>query len=293
MHVVIPAAGKGTRFYPVTKTMPKEMLPVLNRPVIQYVVEEAIAAGARELSIVTGPTKRDIEKYFEEEGDATGSRSPRADDPLLALRQLRERATFRFFDQNGVSGLGGAILSVGPAVRSRPFAVLLGDSIHVCDPPLLVQLQAVFEEYGRSRTVVALEMVPPDRVSWYGIVHGTEVRPGVLEIDDLVEKPPADRAPSRYAVTGAYYCTPDVLDVLRDTAPDSTGEVQMTDALRVLARRGKVVGLIFRGKRYDAGNPVAWLEANFMLATRDPAYRPLLESLLRQFGAADPSSGSA
>jgi len=231
MKVVIPAAGLGTRFLPETKSMPKEMLPVLKRPVIQYVVEEAVAAGADDIAIVTGLLKRAIEDHFDHNPVLAGAREL---PELRDLDALSERATFHFIRQRTPRGLGDAIRCAERHVGREPFAVLLGDSIHVAEPPLLAQLRQTFEAMGGRSSVVALEVVEADRVRDYGIVGGREISPGVIEIDRFVEKPTPEAAPSRRAITGAYYFTPTIFDALRNTRADAKGEVQLTDALSAL-----------------------------------------------------------
>jgi UTP--glucose-1-phosphate uridylyltransferase len=286
LKVVIPAAGLGTRFLPVTKSMPKEMLPVLNRPVIQYVVEEAIAAGADDITIVTGRGKRAIEDHFDHNPDLGGSGAQLA---LRQLEDLMEKASFHFVRQRMPRGLADAVACAERHVGNEPFGVLLGDSIHVCNPPLLRQLRDVFEKMGGRSSVLALEVVPDDKVSSYGIAAGPEVAERTLEIERLVEKPRVEDAPGRTAITGAYYLTPTVFEAIRETPPDRRGEVQLTEALVRLMSREKVYGLIFRGQRFDTGTPELWLEANLRFALQDSRYRDRLRRIL-QDDEAPPSS---
>jgi len=279
MKVVIPAAGLGTRFLPVTKSMPKEMLPVLNRPVIQYVVEEAVAAGADDITIVTGRGKRAIEDHFDHNPDLGGSGAQTA---LRDLEELMDKASFHFVRQRAPRGLADAIACAERHVGNEPFGVLLGDSIHVCDPPLLAQLRTTFVHLGGRASVLALERVPEEKLGSYGIAGGTPVDAHVLRIDRLVEKPRVADAPGRTAVTGAYYLTPTIFEAIRNTPPDAKGEVQLTDALvRLIATEG-VYGLIFQGRRYDTGTPLLWLEANLRFALADPEYRKRLTEAFRE-----------
>ena len=279
MKVVIPAAGLGTRFLPATKSMPKEMLPVLNRPVIQYVVEEAIAAGADDITIVTGRGKRAVEDHFDHNPDLGGSGAQPA---LHQLEQMMEQAAFHFIRQRTPRGLADAIACTEHHVGRQPFGVLLGDSIHVCDPPLLTQLRTTFERLGGRTSVVALEKVPQEKLGSYGVAGGPSVDPQVLRIERLVEKPRPGQAPGDTALTGAYYLTPAIFEAIRGTPPDAKGEIQLTDALvRLIATEG-VYGLIFTGRRYDTGTPQLWLEANVRFALKDPAYRDRLNEIFRE-----------
>jgi UTP--glucose-1-phosphate uridylyltransferase len=278
MKVVIPAAGLGTRFLPATKSMPKEMLPVLNRPVIQYVVEEAIAAGADDITIVTGRGKRAVEDHFDHNPDLGGSG---AQASLRQLEEMMDKAAFHFVRQRTPRGLADAIACAEHHVGDEPFGVLLGDSIHVCDPPLLAQLRMTFDRLGGHASVIALEKVPEEKLGNYGIAGGSPVDSHVLRIERLVEKPRVADAPGNTAVTGAYYLTPTIFQAIRNTPPDSKGEVQLTDALvRLIATEG-VYGLIFEGRRYDTGTPLLWLEANIRFALNDPTYRDRLIEVFR------------
>jgi UTP--glucose-1-phosphate uridylyltransferase len=279
MKVVIPSAGLGTRFLPATKSMPKEMMPVLNRPVIQYVVEEAVAAGADDITIITGLLKRAVEDHF----DHNPALGPTADNPeAAALESAIQKVTFHFIRQHEPRGLGDAVGCAERHIGAHPFGVLLGDSIHVAEPPLLSQLHETFERMGGRASVVALERVPANRVQNYGIVAGEEVAPRVVEISRLVEKPAPDDAPSRNAITGAYYFTPGIFPALRETLPDRRGEVQLTDAIQRLLTREKVYGLLFQGRRYDTGTPALWLETNIRFGWNHPSYRERIRALLKE-----------
>lgn len=283
MKVVIPAAGLGTRFLPATKSMPKEMLPVLNRPVIQYVVEEAIAGGADDITLVTGRGKRAVEDHFDHNPELGGS-GTRAS--LRGLEEIMGKAAFHFVRQRTPRGLADAIACAERHVGNEPFGVLLGDSIHVTETPLLAQLRMTFERMGGKASVVALERVPRDKISSYGIAGGTPVDPQVIRIERLVEKPKPADAPGDTALTGAYYLTPAIFSAIRATPPDRKGEVQLTDALARLVATEGVYGLIFEGRRYDTGTPLLWLEANVRFALRDPAYRDRLIEIFRDGTAA-------
>ncbi|HEV2165488.1 MAG TPA: sugar phosphate nucleotidyltransferase, partial [Thermoplasmata archaeon] len=226
MKVVIPAAGLGTRFLPATKSQPKEMLPVIDRPIIQYVVEEAIAAGSDDLLIITGRGKRAIEDHFDHspEFDAMGDRPE-----IRHIDELGRQAQLHYLRQRFPKGLGDAIGLARHHTRSDPFGVLLGDTIHVCDPPLLRQL---WDQYERVRgPVIAVETVPDERVSSYGIMEGREVAPGLFRCERLLEKPSPNETQSRLGITGAYVLTPDIYSAIEETPPGYHGEIQITDAL--------------------------------------------------------------
>jgi UTP--glucose-1-phosphate uridylyltransferase len=279
MKVVIPAAGLGTRFLPATKSMPKEMLPVLNRPVIQYVVEEAISGGADDITIVTGRSKRAVEDHFDHNPDLGGSG---AQASLRHLEEMMDKAAFYFVRQRSPRGLADAIACTERHVGHEPFGVLLGDSIHVCSPPLLAQLRTAFVHLGGRASVVALERVPKEKLGNYGIAGGTAVDSNLLRIERLVEKPKPSEAPGDTALTGAYYLTPAIFDAIKSTPPDAKGEVQLTDALVRLIPTEGVYGLIFEGRRYDTGTPLLWLETNVRFALQDPAYRDRLNEIFRE-----------
>lgn len=271
MQVVVPAAGRGTRFYPITRVMPKEMLPVLNRPVIQYVIDEALGAGAQRIVIITGQTKRVIQEYVQCEYRITGEHQ----DIAPAEADNRKLAPIVFVEQGDVNGLGGALLSACESVSSDPFGVLLGDSIHVCEVPLLSQLRSASTVGGRACSVVALEPVSDEQVSSYGVVTGPFISDRVVEVESLVEKPDARTVKSRLAITGAYYLSQGVFRSLRQTEPDAKGEVQLTNALSKLLESEPILGLVFQGRRYDTGTPERWLRTNVEMArlsrTLDPA----------------------
>ena len=277
MKVVIPAAGLGTRFLPATKSMPKEMLPVGVRPVIQYVVEEAVAAGADDIVIITGRGKRALEDHFDHSPDLGAWN---AQPELQHLEEIATRVTIHYVRQRVPAGLAPALMCAERHVGRDPFGVLLGDSIHECDPPVLTQLEQARSRWAEGGSAVALERVPDNLVDHYGIVGGQEVSPGVVRIDRLVEKPSPVDAPSRLALTGAYFLSPSVFGAIRETPPGRRGEVELTDALDRLAGREPMVGVVVSGKRYDTGTPLQWLETNVRFALRNPEYRSVLRSII-------------
>ena len=276
MKVVIPAAGLGTRFLPATKSMPKEMLPVVNQPVIQYVVAEAVASGGDDIIIITGRGKRAIEDHFDHNPEL-GTAGDFAS--LRPLDLLTQQAVLHFVRQRHPLGLADAILCAERHVGNEMFGVLLGDSIHECEPPILTQLREVSEAHGKA-SVVALELVPESRVGHYGIVGGREVAPGVLRLDRMVEKPRPSEAPSSYAITGAYLLHPSIFQTIRSTPSGRNGEIQLTDALDRLVREEEVYGCVFSGRRLDTGTPILWLEANVRYALRIPEFREMVERVV-------------
>ncbi|HZY91206.1 MAG TPA: UTP--glucose-1-phosphate uridylyltransferase [Thermoplasmata archaeon] len=286
MKVVIPAAGLGTRFLPATKSQPKEMLPVIDRPIIQYVVEEAIAAGSDDILIVTGRGKRAIEDHFDHSPELDGL----GDRPEMRhIAELGRLAQLHYLRQRFPRGLGDAIGLARHHTGGEPFGVLLGDTIHVCDPPLLRQLWA---QYERVRApILAIETVPDERVSHYGIVEGHEVGPGLFRCDRLLEKPSPEETSSRLGITGAYVLTPDIFAAIDETPPGYHGEIQVTDALQILAERRPVYAATFQGTRHDIGDRCLWVTTNLEFALRDPTLRPslmpLLRRVLRETGAGD------
>lgn len=286
MKVVIPAAGLGTRFLPATKSQPKEMLPVIDRPIIQYVVEEAIAAGSDDILIVTGRGKRAIEDHFDHspELDGVGDRPE-----IRHIAELGRLAQLHYVRQRFPRGLGDAIGLARHHTGHEPFGVLLGDTIHVCEPPLLRQL---WSQYERVRSpIIAIETVPRERVNHYGIVEGHEVAPGLFRCDRLLEKPSPDDTKSRLGITGAYVLTPDIFDAIDETTPGYHGEIQVTDALQILADRRPVYAATFQGTRHDIGDRCLWVTTNLEFALRDPTLRPsllpLLRRVLRETGAGE------
>ncbi len=281
MKVVIPAAGLGRRFLPVTKSMPKEMLPVVDRPVIHYVVEEAVAAGATNVVIITGRGKRAVEDYFDHNPDLGSIGEARE---LEELEAITRRVSIYYIRQRMPKGLANAIYCAKHFVGNEPFGVLLGDTINVCSPPLLAQLKSRFDALGGQSSVLSVETVPDAKVKDYGIVKGREVSPGVFEVEQMVEKPRLEEAPSRLGITGAYFLTPGVFRAIEQTAPDATGETQLTTALNTLSREEKVYAVTFQGRRYDIGDRAIWLRTNIEFAMKDPALRPAVLDACREYG---------
>ncbi len=272
---VIPAAGLGTRFLPATKATPKEMLPVVDKPAIQYVVEEAVNAGLDDVLLITGRSKRSIEDHFDRAYELEEALTAKDDTDRLALvREASELAHVHYVRQGDPRGLGHAVLCAAQHVGSQPFAVLLGDDLIDAKDRLLTRMMEVRQRYGGS--VVALMEVDPEQVSQYGCVAMTPTsEEDVVIVTDLVEKPVPGEAPSRWIIIGRYVCDPAVFGVLRETPPGRGGEIQLTDALKVLARQdvsqgGGVHGVLFRGRRFDTGNKLDYLRTMVQFGCERP-----------------------
>ncbi len=283
---VIPAAGLGTRFLPATKATPKEMLPVVDKPAIQYVVEEAVAAGLTDVLMVTGRGKRPLEDHFDRAYELEATLAAKGDDERLQrVRESSELADVHYVRQGDPRGLGHAVLCAAAHVGHEPFAVLLGDDLIDERDKLLSRMLEMRAERGGS--VVALMEVPEEQVHLYGCAAVEDVDGDVVRITDLVEKPAREDAPSRLAIIGRYVLTPEVFGVLERTEPGRGGEIQLTDALRELARSdgegGGVHGLVFRGRRYDTGDRLDYLKAVVRLAAERPDLGPEFRTWLGEF----------
>ena len=259
---LFPVAGYGTRFLPATKSMPKELLPIVNKPLVQYGVEEAIEAGMTNCALVTGRGKRAIADHFdisyELEHQIAGSDK---EQYLSGIRDVIERGVFSMVRQRAMLGLGHAILTGEPLIGNQPFGVVLSDDLCLnCNGPgVLAQMAALYEEFQCS--IVAVQEVPETDVDKYGIVAGSDERPGLLRVSDMVEKPAPSDAPSNLAVIGRYILTPDIFEIIRNTPPGRNGEVQLTDALQAQASEGRVLAYRFEGRRFDCGSVPGFVEA--------------------------------
>ncbi len=276
---VIPAAGLGTRFLPATKAIPKELLPVVNKPVIQYVVEEAVAAGVTEAIFVVSSGKSAILDHFDylfEIEETLRQRGKK--DLLLEMETLHELASIISVRQKKPLGLGHAILTAKDVVGDQPFAVLLGDDLIDAKVPCIRQMIDVYEKTGAA--VVGVMEVPPSDVPLYGIVKGVQEGPRLLRVDAMVEKPSVDEAPSNLAIVGRYVLPPGIFEIIEKTKPGKGGEIQITDALAQLARDKGVVAYQFEGDRYDVGDRVGFLLANAVFGLRDPQLRDRFRSAL-------------
>ena len=258
---LFPAAGYGTRFLPATKATPKEMLPVLTKPLIQYGVEEALAAGIENMAIVTGRGKRAIEDHFdisyELEHQIKGTSK---EHYLTEIRSVITKCTFSYTRQIEMKGLGHAILCGETLIGDQPFAVLLADDL--CDAPtkgVLAQMVDLYKKYGCS--IVAIEEVPKSETNKYGVIAGNEIEPGIYMVKDMVEKPEPEVAPSNLAIIGRYILTPDIFNIIRETKPGKGGEIQITDALLTQAKNGMVLAFKFEGQRFDCGSIDGFVKA--------------------------------
>ncbi len=259
---LFPAAGYGTRFLPVTKSMPKEMLPLVNKPLIQYGVEEAMDAGINGMAIVTGRGKRALEDHFdisyELEHQIAGTSKEGA---LTDIRKIIESCTFSYTRQVEMKGLGHAILTGETLIGHEPFAVILADDYCVTEGDgVLAQMIALYEKHQCS--IVAIEEVPRDETYKYGVIAGEEIEQGVFRVSEMVEKPAPEVAPSNLAIIGRYVLTPDIFDILRDTPPGRNNEVQITDALMTQAQKGGVLAYKFKGRRFDCGSIEGFMDAS-------------------------------
>jgi UTP--glucose-1-phosphate uridylyltransferase len=282
---VFPAAGLGTRFLPATKAQPKEMLPLVDKPIIQYGVEEAVASGISNIILVTGRGKNAIEDHFDVSVELETFLEARGKKDLLEeIRKISNLINFAYVRQGEPLGLGHAVLVTRELVGDEPFAVLLGDDVIDADPPAIRQMIDVFQ--GVNGPVLAVERVPRDEISSYGVVAIDEsaVLPaGVFRVRDLVEKPPKEQAPSDLAIIGRYILTPDIFDSLAETAKDRTGEIQLTNGLRHLLRSRPIYACEVKGVRHDTGNKLGFLKAVVYFALRRPdladAFREYLANL--------------
>ena len=287
---VIPAAGFGTRFLPATKATPKEMLPIVDKPTIQYIVEEALASGIEEILIISGHAKRAIEDHFDSAPILEHELEEKGKDDLLAIVRETADINVHYIRQKKMRGLGDAILCAKSFMAGEPFAVLLGDDVVYTDAakgekPALKQLIDVYDAYGGS--VLGCQQVAPEKVSSYGIVAGKEIAGSkLLKVSDMVEKPELDEAPSNIAVLGRYIVSPTVFELLEHTAPGKGGEIQLTDALKQLATIEPVWAYCFDGKRYDVGDKLGFLKATVEFALRRSdlggPFRTYLEELMKE-----------
>ena len=269
---VFPAAGLGTRFLPATKSQPKEMLPLVDKPVIQYVIEEAMASGIDNIIIVTGRGKNAIEDHFDVSYELEKILEGRGKTDLLdQVRAISKMVSISYVRQKEALGLGHAILVAKPLVGDEPFAVLLGDDIIDAEVPCTQQMISVFEKHHSS--VLATQIVEGPDISRYGVIKGKPVDDGsgpgrTYKVEDLVEKPPFAEAPSNLAIIGRYILTPEIFEVLEETAADNSGEIQLTNGLRLLRERQSIHAYRFEGKRYDAGDKLGFLKATVEFALK-------------------------
>jgi len=264
---VIPAAGLGTRFLPATKAQPKEMLPVVDKPVIQYVVEEAISSGIKDILIITGKGKRAIEDHF--------GKSEIENEFLEEIDEMMDSVNLLYTRQKEPRGLGDAVYHAKSFVGEDAFALLLGDTITI--PGCTKELIKKYEEFKTS--IIAVEEVPKEKISSYGIIKGKEVEGDIHLVEDLVEKPSSEKAPSNLGILGRYILTPAIFGAIERTPPGKGNEIQLTDALRIV--REKRYAYVYRGRRYDIGNKLDWIKSNIELSLADERFKDALGNFLR------------
>ena len=270
---LFPVAGYGTRFLPATKSMPKEMLPVVNKPLVQYGVEEAIEAGMTNCALVTGRGKRAIADHFDISYELEHQIAGSSKESLLgSIRDVIDQGVFTMVRQREMLGLGHAVLTGEPLIGPEPFGMVLSDDLclNTGGPSVLAQMAQLFDEFGCS--IVAVQEVPQEEIHKYGVIAGEQLREGLFRVDRMVEKPSAAEAPSNLAIIGRYILTPDIFDIIRSTAPGASGEIQITDALQQQAHAGGVIAYQFQGQRFNCGSVPGFVEAtNHVYET---IYRP-------------------
>ncbi len=278
---IIPAAGLGTRFLPATKAQPKEMLPIVDKPTIQYIIEEAVASGIEQILIITGRNKRAIEDHFDKSVELEKELENQSKDEMLKMvRDISNMADIYYIRQKEPKGLGHAINCARTFVGNEPFAVMLGDDVVDSEVPCLKQLIDCFDEY--KTTILGVQQVPHIEVCKYGIVKGMNIEERVYKVKDLVEKPKMDEAPSDIAILGRYIITPQIFDILDNTIPGKGGEIQLTDALKTLITQEAMYAYNFEGRRYDVGDRLGFLEATIEFALkREDLKDPLINYFKR------------
>ncbi len=280
MKAVIPAAGLGTRFLPATKAQAKEMLPVFDKPTIQYVVEEAVESGVDDILIITGKGKRSIEDHFDRSFELEHHLKRNNKEKFLQeVKDISDLADIHFIRQKKQNGLGDAVYCAKKHVQDEPFVVMLGDTITKGENPCTKQLIDVYDKYGKS--AIAVEKVPDEKVERYGIIGGEIVEENVYNVDQLIEKPPLKVAPSNLAIMGRYFLTPDIFDHIENVEPGFGGEIQLTDAL---ARLDEIYAKVFVGESYDIGNRIDWLKTSLKFAMEDDGAKDeILDFILNEF----------
>ena len=278
---IIPAAGLGTRFLPATKAQPKEMLPIVDKPTIQFIVEEAVASGIEDIIIVTGRNKRAIEDHFDKSYELEEVLEKTNKEELLALvRDISNLVNIHYIRQKEPKGLGHAIYCAKAFIGNEPFAVLLGDDIVKSDVPCLKQLIDIYDKY--KTTVLGVQRVPQEDVSKYGIVAGRQVDDRVFKVTDMIEKPEIDEAPSNIAILGRYIISPSIFSYLENVSPGKNGEIQLTDALKDMMHHETMYAYDFIGRRYDVGNKMGFLQATVEFALDRDDLRDEFSSWLKQ-----------
>ena len=277
---IIPAAGLGTRFLPATKAQPKEMLPIVDKPTIQYIIEEAVASGIEEILVITGRNKRAIEDHFDKSVELEKELESHGKDKLLSVvKDISNMANIYYIRQKEPKGLGHAINCAKTFVGNEPFAVMLGDDVVDSNVPCLKQLIDCYDEY--KTTILGVQKVPHNDVSKYGIVDAMHIENSVYKVKNLVEKPKTEEAPTDIAILGRYIITPQIFDILSKTKPGKGGEIQLTDALKTLMQSEAMYAYTFDGKRYDVGDKLGFLKATVEFALkREELREPFMKYLL-------------
>jgi UTP--glucose-1-phosphate uridylyltransferase len=266
---VIPAAGQGTRFLPATKATPKELLPLVDKPLIQYIVEEMVAAGIQDIVVISGRGKRAIEDHFDISFELEQILKDAHKEAICKeMRRIADLARFSYVRQREMRGLGDAILCAQTVVGNAPFAVTLGDEVIDAEVPAIGQLMDLYDRL--QAPIIGVQEVAPEEVSQYGIITPEAMEDGLFRVTDLIEKPSRSEAPSRFAIIGRYVLTPEVFGVLEKTAPGKNQEIQLTDALRTMARNGPMYAYVIKGKRYDAGDKFGFLKATVEFGLKHP-----------------------
>jgi UTP--glucose-1-phosphate uridylyltransferase len=286
---VIPAAGFGTRFLPATKAVPKELLPIVDKPTIQYIMEEIVEAGIEQVILITGREKGSIEDHFDTSAELENHLKKKGRQDLLKIvRNIAEMVTLVSVRQKEPLGLGHAILCAKRAVGEEPFAVLLGDDLIEAKVPCIKQMMDASEEMGRAspsraahHAVIAIQRVPKSETHLYGIIRGKKVQDRIHAVEEMVEKPAKGKAPSNLAIIGRYILPPQIFGILEKVPPDRRGEIQLTDGLRELSRSVPIFGYEFFGDRYDAGDKLGYLQANIAFGLKDPDLGPRLKRYLK------------
>ena len=278
---IIPAAGLGTRFLPATKAQPKEMLAIVDKPTIQYIIEEAVASGIKDIIIVTGRNKRSIEDHFDRSIELEIELEKSGKQEMLTMvKEISEMANIHYIRQKEPRGLGHAILAARHFIGDEPFAVLLGDDVVVSKTPCLKQMINVFNEYRTS--ILGVQTVPHELVNKYGIVEGKQVDDRVYKVKDMVEKPDLEAAPSNIAVLGRYIISPQIFDYLETQDAGAGGEIQLTDALKRLSKEQAMYAYDFKGHRYDVGSKMGFLQANIEFALRNDSLKEEMQQYLEK-----------
>jgi UTP--glucose-1-phosphate uridylyltransferase len=275
---IFPAAGLGTRFLPATKASPKEMLPIVDKPMIQYGIEEALACDISEFIIITGKNKRSIEDHFDYAFELEDKLKKSGKEKLLEEINRLNEINLAYIRQGHALGLGHAILCAKPFVKDEPFVVILSDDIIPVEETLLLDMIKLYRKL--KSPILALEKVPAQEVDRYGVISGAEESANVYRIDGLVEKPEPRQAPSNLAIIGRYILTPDIFDILEKAKPGKGGEIQLTDAINLLLKRRPVYGYLFTGKRYDAGDKLGYLKATVDFALKNPELKRAFKKYL-------------